>query len=205
MTLTQNLRNKVRGFLKSYGAHKVKKQMWDAEYSQGEWNYLNSTLNDCVYPFIAKSAHGGSILDLGCGSGNTANEMDPNTYRRYTGVDISSVATDKARQRTEENARGHKSLFFASDITCYVPTEQFDLILFRESIHYIPRPKIKATLDRYAQYLRKDGSFIVRLWNRDGKFKDIIAIIEDNFDVVEKYLPEHVSSIVIVFRPRAAS
>lgn len=203
MLLIQKLRNKICEFLKSYGTTQAKKQMWDAEFTQGTWNYLDITTNDPVYQHIAKSIKGGSILDLGCGTGNTANELDENAYRNYVGVDISSVAIERARKRTKENGRASKSRFFQSDVADYVPNQQFDVILFRESIYYIPRERIKTTLERYSKYLKKNGTFIMRMYSKKGKFKGIITTIEKNFEVIEKCFPEANGSIVLVFQPRA--
>jgi hypothetical protein len=65
----------VRGFLLSHGPVKVKKALWNMEFSGGKWNFIDETSGDCVYAHLEKHARGGDILDLGCGPGNTANEL----------------------------------------------------------------------------------------------------------------------------------
>ena len=77
-------------------------------------------------------------MDLGYGSGSTASELSATTYRAYTGVDISDVAIQKARRRTEENGRADRNRFVRPDVFSYVPSERFNLILFRDSIYYVP-------------------------------------------------------------------
>ena len=86
---------------------------------------------------------GGSILDLGCGSGSTANELSGTAYQVYTGVDISDVALENAKKRTEENRRGDKNQYFQSNIFSYVLTRRYDA-------RWI-----------YSNYLKERGVFIV--------------------------------------------
>jgi SAM-dependent methyltransferase len=198
------MRNQVRAFLQAYGTKKVKKSLWNTEFSQGRWDCLESSIGDLVYPYIEKYTNHGSILDLGCGSGSTGNELDSRAYADYTGVDISDVAIEKARVRTKESGRADKNNYFQSDTLSYVPTRQFDVILYRDSIYYIRRAKIKPMLERYSKYLKKGGVFIVRMWSADGKYGPIVDIIERNFEVVEKHLSDQpAKTVVMVFRPSA--
>src|SRR5580658_7591782 len=67
----------TRGFLLSYGPTPIKKFFWDQEFSSGKWNFIDDTSGDCVYSHLERFAKDGSILDLGCGPGNTANELAP--------------------------------------------------------------------------------------------------------------------------------
>jgi SAM-dependent methyltransferase len=198
----------IRAFLKSYGPSRIKMLLWDEEFSGSKWNFIDNTIGDCVYPLLEKHAANKSILDLGCGPGNTANELAPDGYRTYVGVDISEAALGKAAMRTEENGRSDKNRFERADFLSYVPTQQFDVILFRESMYHVPLGKTKAILDRYSTYLTGEGVFIVRMYacNQDGKIKQrpkaMFDVIEAEFDVVEKCHYSEAGATVIVFRPR---
>lgn len=116
MYLTEKVRNISRRLLQAYGPRKIKRYLWNIEFSRGRWDCLDQTPGDCLYPYIEKYANHGSILDLGCGSGSTASDLATDTYRDYTGIDISDVALDKARKSAEKNGRKGKTLFFQSDI-----------------------------------------------------------------------------------------
>jgi SAM-dependent methyltransferase len=190
----------MRRLIQSYAPGAVKSRLWDAEFANGQWACLDSTPDDCVYVFLDKYADGGSILDLGCGSGNTANELSQTAYLDYTGVDISEVAIEKAKKRSEENGRCDRTRFLKSDVSSYVPAQPFDVILFRDTIYYIPRASIRAMLERYSKYLTPDGVFVVRLWDGRDKHRNIVKLIESHFDVVEKYLAEESKVVVLVFR-----
>jgi 2-polyprenyl-3-methyl-5-hydroxy-6-metoxy-1,4-benzoquinol methylase len=196
----------------SYGPQKIKKRVWNKEYAENKWHFADNTIGDCVYSHLEEYAAAGSILDLGCGSGNTATELDASVYQSYFGVDISEKALDKARLRTKESGREGKNRFACADFLAFIPTQQFDVILFRESMYHVPMGKIKVILDRYSKYLKEDGVFIVRMFvaNRDdpeGKDKHrptaMLAIMEAGFDVIEKCrYPVAGQPTVIVFRPK---
>src|SRR5271155_544093 len=190
----------TRGFLLSYGPTAIKTLFWDREFSNGQWNFLDDTAGDCVYSHLERFSTNRRILDLGCGPGNTANELAP-VYLNYVGMDISEEALAKARRRTEQNGRSHQNSFERGDFLSYVPSQKFDVILFREAIYHVPLRKIKKTLDRFSEYLTDGGVFIVRLYVLEkGKTKSrpsaMIGIIEREFDVVEKSsYPERGSTV----------
>src|SRR2546423_15542861 len=77
---------------KNWGPCATKKAIWDAEFARGQWDYLEHTTGDLIYPYLEKYSNNGTVLDLGCGSSNTGNELDASKYRSYTGVDISETA-----------------------------------------------------------------------------------------------------------------
>jgi SAM-dependent methyltransferase len=184
--------------LKKWGNTSKKESIWNDEFSSGQWDYLENTSDDVVYRYLEKYSNMGSILDLGCGSGNTGNEMNPLTYGSYTGVDISNNAIQKALIRSKNNLRQDKNDYACSDITTYRPEKEFNIILFRESIFYIPKSNIIKVLKRYSNYLHKNGVFIVRMCDR-GKYESIVCLIEKNFNVLDRS-PVSDKNIVLVFK-----
>jgi SAM-dependent methyltransferase len=209
MNIVQRTLVLMNSYLKSYGPSNIKKLLWDKEFSGSKWNFIDNTAGDCIYPHLEKHAANGSILDLGCGPGNTANELDITAYRSYIGVDISEAALAKAAKRSEGNGRADKNLFVQSDFLKYQPTHQFDVIVFRESIYHVPLGQIRVILDKYSKYLSDRGVFIVRLDVLDGKKgqikkrpKAMMEVIETEFDILEKQrYPGEFGPTVMVFRP----
>lgn len=203
----QKLLSRFQSALKSYGPSSIKRLLWDREYSGTKWNFAENSSDDCVYPVLAKYATNGSILDLGCGSGNTANELPATAYRDYVGVDISETCLEKARRRSMENGRAEKNTFASGDFLTYVPNRDFDVILFRESMYHVPIAKIPATIVHYSKYLSPRGVFIVRIATSEGgKAKarptQMISVLRKQFDVVEDLFFEESGATVIVFRLR---
>ena len=200
----------VQGFLTSYGPSSIKKKLWDRDFSSGKWDFIDDTAGDCVYPFLEKYANHGNILDLGCGPGNTANELNSAAYKTYVGVDISEAALEKAVRRTKENGRADKNSFVVSDFLGYAPSQDFDIILFRESLYHVPYGQVKPILDKYSKHLKPGGVFIVRLYagdERPGVIKPRVIrkmdLIKNNFDMVEyRRFDTPALPTVLVFRPR---
>lgn len=205
MYITERVQTLMRGFMKSYGPTRIKKRLWDEEFSGTHWDFINDTAGDCVYPHLERYAHGGSILDLGCGPGNTANELAVGAYRTYVGVDISEAALEKAVARTERNGRADKNHFEVADFISYEPREQYDVILFRESMYHVPLGKVKATLDRLSKHLKESGVFLVRIVPWDGRMNSSVAkikVITDAFEMIEQcQYPDH-GPMILAFRPR---
>jgi SAM-dependent methyltransferase len=199
----------ARGFIMSYGPSSVKKRLWDKEFSGAKWNFIDQTAGDCVYPYLEKYAHNGDVLDLGCGPGNTANELAADVYQTYVGVDISEAALAKAVKRTQENGRVGKNSFVNSDFLSYQPTKQFDIILFRESMYHIPYGQVLPILKKFSENLKNGGVFIVRLYagdHRPGVIKPRVTakldLIKREFDIVEaRQFELPALPNVIVFRP----
>jgi SAM-dependent methyltransferase len=199
----------ARGFVLSYGPSVVKKRLWDKEFAGTKWDFINNTVGDCVYPYLEKYASNGNILDLGCGPGNTANELPANVYRSYIGVDISEAALAKAVKRTQESNRSGKNSFVNSDFLEYEPTQKFDIILFRESMYHIPYGQVLPILRKFSTHLKDTGVFIVRLYagdHRPGVIKTRVTakidLIKREFNMVEaRQFDLPALPNVLVFRP----
>jgi SAM-dependent methyltransferase len=210
MYLAERTLTLMRSFLKTYGPSKIKRILWDEEFAGNKWNFIDHTVEDCVYPYLEKYVQKGSILDLGCGPGNTASELAANAYRTYLGVDISEAALGKAARRTKEAGRTAQNHFVCADFLNYDPDQQFDVILFRESMYHVPLGSVKKVLDRYSDYLKSGGVFIVRMFISSGddprakrRPKAMLRVIEAEFDVIEKCQYGASGPTVIVFRPPA--
>lgn len=178
--------------------------MWDAEYASGKWQYQRLGPNnediEPIYEFVERYGTHGTILDLGCGSGMTALEMR-NTFDSYLGVDVSDVAVLNARiALAKDSSRADKVKFLTADISSFETDGNFSVILFRESIYYVPGHVIKTMLDRYRRNLAPRGVFIVRICDRE-RFKAIIQLIEANFRIEETLAPEDSTMTIMVFRP----
>lgn len=198
MRVTERVRNVMRAALQRHGPAGLKRALWNREFATGRWDCLDSSVNDCVYPFVEKHARDGSILDLGSGSGSTASELRL-VYRRYTGVDISDVAIRQAIQTTRANGRDRVNRFVRSDIETFIPDEKYNVILFRDSIYYLSAARMVDVLRRYAAHLADEGVFIVRMWG-SAKNHEIVGRIEKHFEIVEKFSQENPTAQVLIFR-----
>jgi SAM-dependent methyltransferase len=199
MRAVNKIRNILRGLKQGWGTPGMKRALWNREFSSGRWNFIENTSGDVVYQYIEKYCKNGSILDLGCGSGNTGCELDPSKYQDYTGVDISDFAIQMAARRSKEKQRDDKNRYFQADIATYTPTVDHNVILFRESIYYIPRPKIRRVLDKYCRYLAENGVFIVRGHAKE-EGESILRVLGSGYTVVEQCAAVAPGPFVVAFR-----
>jgi SAM-dependent methyltransferase len=197
------------GLLKRHGPSRIKKALWDREFSSGKWNFIDETAGDCVYLHLEKYARKGDILDLGCGPGNTANELAATSYRTYVGVDISDQALQKARDRTHASGRTQANRFEQGDFLSYVPNGRYDVILFREAMYHVPVRKVERMLDRYSKHLNEGGVFIVRMFactasgvKHNRRARATVRVVEKAFEIVERSQYGALGPTVVVFRPR---
>lgn len=203
MHLSRKIKNVIRGLKQRWGSPAIKRHIWDNEYAGGQWDHCDHTPDAFIYEYVYRYCRQGSVLDLGCGSGNTGNEMSPNHYAEYIGVDISEVAILKAAARSASLGRGKKNRYLQGDILDYTPAQRHDVILFRESIYYVPLLRIKSVLERYSEYLNAQGGFVVHVsGTKPAKAQQILAIIEKHFEVLEKSSPNNRGDFVVVFRRR---
>jgi SAM-dependent methyltransferase len=196
--------------MKRWGNSSLKRFVWNSEYRIGKWNYLRAKPTrpiadrDIVLPILEIYSKDGDILDLGCGNGTTGFEIACTSYRQYVGVDISAVAVGEAIVSAQRDpTRAGKNRYAADDISTFIPDQRFSVVLFRECIYYFSRSTIIRILSRYSSFLTSNGVFIVRLHDRE-KYKGIVALIERNYEVIERRSPAQNRAIVMVFSPRRA-
>jgi SAM-dependent methyltransferase len=199
-TLARKFRKGVlHRIVRKFGTRAMRKRIWDEEFRRGSWEYIDHTEGDAIYPCLQRYCRGGDILDLGCGAGNTGNELEASAYRRYVGVDISREAVQRAVARSKACGRGEANVYETGDILGYVPASRYSVILFRESIFYLPLARIRETLDRLSSFLTRDGVFVVRMCDR-RRHSRIVRTIRTGYPVLEEILPEE-RSIILVFAP----
>lgn len=198
--LLRSIRNAARGAIQRHGSPTLRRLLWNVEFRSGAWDFCDTTKGDVLYPILERYTVHGDVLDLGCGAGNTAIEMRPEAFRRYTGIDIADAAAAKARTRALRAGLSARTTFGQGDIPSYVPTGNYQVILFRESLQYIKLAEMVALFDRYASFLEPNGVFIVRMQNVTV---DVITdLIARTFPIVERVETETPQAIVLVFRPR---
>jgi SAM-dependent methyltransferase len=186
--LLTKIQNRVRGLRQKWGSAEARRHLWNKEFANGRWATIEDTSGDLIYRFIEKYSAGGSLLDLGCGSGNTGCELPIAAYCDYLGVDISDVALRQAQDRAKNLQRDRNNSYARGDIESFIPPKKYDVILFRESIYYVPKPRINATLDRYAKFLTPRGVMMVRVHDQK-QGEGIVDLLEKGRQIVEKHLP----------------
>ena len=109
-------------------------------------------------------APGSKVLDVACGTGNTAIPA-AKAGAKVTGVDIASNLLEKARQRAAaENLQIHFQEGDAEDIPC--PDASFDVVLSMFGAMFAPRPeRVAAELIRVC---KPGGRIVMANWTPEG-------------------------------------
>jgi SAM-dependent methyltransferase len=161
----------------SIPALRLGREWWESDYEQGG---LARTEGDVELPrhllvagLIRRYAPGGSILDVGCGSGGLIAPLRDGfggVPTRYVGLDLSTRALDIAaeRARTEITERDAFSVeLVQGSFDEYEPRESFDAIVFSESLYYAPDPR--RTVERHLGALHAGGIVVVTMWRRPSR------------------------------------
>lgn len=139
----------------------VSKEVWESQYLNGYWNFLNQLDELAHYSiilgYIRFFKYGGSILDIGCGEGILQEKLTLYDYSKYVGIDISEAAINQASRK-----RNDKTFFINADAANYAPIESFDVIVFNEILYYFEDPL--KVVERYESSLKENGIFIVSLY-----------------------------------------
>jgi SAM-dependent methyltransferase len=187
--------------LQRHGTPAIKRHLWNREFAEGRWECLYAMPDDCVYPHVEKHANGGDVLDLGCGPGAIGDGLNPQIYRSYVGVDISDVAIEKANARNKRE----KNAYIQADILSFVPQQKYDVILLGDSIYYFTAPQAKEIFERYSEFLKPGGVFLVRSWVTSRRTHALVQLIDAEYQVTERQWYCDFQLLVIAFRSGISS
>ena len=108
------------------------------------------------------------VLDLGCGNGELAAELEQRGHQgAYLGVDFSAELLAIARERNYDNS---KARFVPADLTrrdwaAQLGERDFDYVLAFATLHHIPGEALRlALLKQVRELLAQDGRFIHSNW-----------------------------------------
>jgi 2-polyprenyl-3-methyl-5-hydroxy-6-metoxy-1,4-benzoquinol methylase len=154
---------------------KESRALWDQQYAEGFWDKLLHSPTEegrytCVRSFVAEYSNGGTILEVGCGDGLLQEQMKEESYSKYIGIDLSQVAIDKAAR-----LQSLKTSYRCANMEDFIPVDQFDVIIFNESLYYSKRPS--GLIRKYARYLNKTGVLIISLTEQHARTADIMKSI----------------------------
>lgn len=175
-----------------FGPRLLRAYSFDEKYRSGDWNF--SSDNTELARLVEAYSNGGHVLVLGCGTCPIARELTPGSFASLLGVDLSSEAIARARQAAGETVR-----FETGDMVQYRCTRRYDVILFSESLNYVPRYAREALLRRLASDLTVAGRIIVSISQPD-RYASLLEMIRARFAVDESRPLESGGRWVMVFR-----
>lgn len=128
-----------------------------------------------------------AILDVACGSGILARKVE--AFKHYTGIDVSSVATERASRIAKEAfpERLNDFTFAAADLRLFQPSGKLDAIIFNEVLYFLNVDQARSEVIRYAESLSEKGIVIISMKD-DGKSRAIFRSLQDRFKWIDGIL-----------------
>lgn len=172
----------------------LRRLAFDAKFENGDWIH---SPDYHLAKVISELYAGGDILSMGNGGNALGRALDQKDYYFYLGLDVSTKATAYARQLSDCN----KQHFITRDMTKFKSSWKFDVIVFPESIYYLPPTAQLSLLRKLSSNLKKNGHFIITIAQPARQFSSL-ELIRNNFTCVsDRAMLSWASRWLLVFKP----
>lgn len=162
-----------------FGTAPLRQAAFDGVYESGRWDALDRKASADLLAAVRTHARGGSILDLGCGTGLLASSLPAGSFRRYLGVDVSTEALARAQEKASDCVA-----FALGDIEKFDQEDKYDLIVFQESLMYVNPLSRRHILQKYASWLAPEGRFLVTVV-QSARFASMLNMIREHYRIIE--------------------
>ena len=163
------------------------KKRWDKNYRVGQayptfgnypvyptntWQgmYEEHCFKKCRYPTLSDD-----VLDLGCGAGNRM-EQFIGKVNSATGVDISTIAIDRARNRFKE----YPNFYFTDDTDLLALNKKFDFIFSIAVFQHLPREFTREYIQQAFKVLKPNGVLFFNMLSGDCVNKNEAILTDED-------------------------
>ena len=175
------------------GTRKLRSLTFDGRFQTGIWDF--STESPGLVSLVERYSAGGRILVLGCGSCPIAGLLSPASFTSFVGVDLSPEALVRARRYSAPGVT-----FELGDMVTYECRQPVDVILFSDSLYYVPPFSRQRLLSRLATRLTDRGRIVVAI-AQPRRYDGILEMVRRNFAVeLDQELDGEAGRHVLVFR-----
>ena len=124
------------------------------------------------------------VLDVGCGQGRDALFIARRGHR-VTGVDLSPNGISDLSAVAEKESLPIEAI--VADITTFVPSGAFDIILIDRTLHMLKKAEARSVLARLCRHVTADGWVLIadETSNIEG-FEAVLADADENWKTVMK-------------------
>jgi 2-polyprenyl-3-methyl-5-hydroxy-6-metoxy-1,4-benzoquinol methylase len=186
----------VRGihfFVTRFGPAKFRGFAFDEKFGQGGWNFAAAgeiELATVVSCYLGS----GDLLIMGCGGASILENLDIKGLGSVLGIDLSGEAI-----RLADRFSSDRVTFLQADMVNFVCPRSYDVILFSESLYYVPATQRASLLKRLAGHL-KPGGAIIATFSQVRRYRKIIENIRRQFLTLQARTFTGSNRYLMVFR-----
>ena len=161
-----------------FGGVTLRRLAFDGKYESGEWKFHGDGTGD-LPAVLTRYLRRGDLLIMGCGGASILDGVASGGLNSATGIDISPEAIRAARLRSSAQVS-----FQVAEMETFEPPRLYDVILFSESLYYVPAAAQLPLLRRLAASLKPQGVFVVTLAEA-RRYHGILETIRTHLRVLE--------------------
>jgi len=161
-----------------FGWRKLRSLAFDEKYRAGDWNFRTDGTGELA-AVIRRYLRAGDLLIMGCGGASILEGVEASGLNSALGIDISEEAI-----RLASRFASARIAFRLADMETFQCPHPYDVILFSESLNYVPATRQMPLLKRLAEQLKPGGALVVT-FAQAKRYADILERIRRNFAVLE--------------------
>lgn len=180
-------------FVTRFGPARLRGLAFDEKYRTGQWRF-DAEADGALTPVISQYLRKGDLLMMGCGGASVLEGLHDDQLNSALGVDLSKEAIGLANRFASD-----KISFRVADMLVFNCPHLYDVILFSESLYYVPEAKRESLLLRLMNCLNFRGVVIVTVAH-PLRYQRMLNAIRATFDIIEDRALSGSNRHMIVFR-----
>lgn len=178
-----------------FGPAKLRSMAFDEKYRQGDWRFSGDSTGE-LPAVVRRYLRQGDLLVMGCGGASILEGLEADGLNSALGIDLSEEGI-----RLASRYASSRITFQQADMTAFVCPRSYDVILFSESLNYVPMGDQAGLLIRLGTSLKPGGVFVVT-FAQSKRYHDMIEGIRGQFDILEDRNFPGSARHLLVFRIR---
>ncbi len=178
-----------------FGGSRIRRAAFDEKYRRGDWAF-DRHADDALAEVVQGYLGDGHLLIMGCGGAGVLQALDIDRIGGVLGIDLSPEAIRVARQHAPP-----KVSFEVADMERVSLKQDYRVILFSESIYYVPEGRLIRFLEGLGSHLTPTGVMIATVAD-PTRYQSVLRIVRDHFIPSEDRVFDRARRCLLVFRPK---
>ena len=183
----------IHYFVTRFGPERLRSIAFDEKYRKGDWDFYAEEPEE-LRSVVRTHLRQGDLLIMGCGGASILEGLEEDSFSSALGIDLSQEAIQLASRYLTE-----KISFQQANMLEFVSPQSYDVILFSESLYYVPLSLQEEFLHRILRDLKLGGVVIVTIAQSE-RYEESIQLIRQNFDIIEDKSFLDSTRHILVFR-----